>query len=168
MPRYAVGSGSSLVVRARSTLHDTKTEWNAVTGNVTADPATLATTGATATFDVDMTRFDAGDFLRNRKLRKDFDMDGNPRATFTLTGLREVAGDGGRFRATADGVLRWRGREVPLVVAGEGTLDGTRLAAKGRFELDIRKLGMSAPRFLMFKMEDEVTVEVTLAGTVAP
>ena len=156
------------MVTARSSVHDTRTVWSSVTGDVTADPATLAVTGATATFTVDMTKFDAGDFLKNRKLRKDFDMDGNPQATFTLTGLRDVVGDGGRFRATADGVLRWRGRDVPLVVAGEGTLDGTRLAATGRFELDIKRLGMAAPRFLMFKMEDDVTVEVTLVGTVRP
>jgi polyisoprenoid-binding protein YceI len=168
MPRYSVGAGSSLTVQARSTIHDTKTVWSSVSGDVTADPATLATTGATAVFDVDMTQFDAGDFLRNRKLRKDFDMDGNPRATFTLTGLREVVGEGGRFRAKADGVLAWRGREVPLVVNGEGTLDGSKLSATGTFELNIRKLGMSAPRFLMFKMEDEVTVHVKLAGTVKP
>ena len=168
MPRYAVGGGSSLMVRARSTLHDTKTVWSAVTGDVTADPATLGQSGAVATFHVDMTVFDAGDFLRNRKLRKDFEMDAHPKATFTLTGLRDVVGEGGRFRAKADGVLKWRGREVPLVVDGEGTLDGARLAATGKFELDIRKLGMSAPRFLMFKMEDEVTVEVKLAGTVTP
>lgn len=168
MPRYVVGAGSSLTVQARSTIHDTKTVWSAVTGDVTADPATLATTGATAVFDVDMTQFDAGDFLRNRKLRKDFDMDAHPRATFTLTGLREVVGEAGKFRAKADGVLSWRGREVTLVVNGEGTLDGARLAATGTFEIDIRKLGLSAPRFLMFKMEDEVTVSVKLAGTVKP
>jgi polyisoprenoid-binding protein YceI len=168
MPRYAVGAGSSLVVKARSSIHDTKTVWSSVSGDVTADAATLATDGATATFTVDMTRFDAGDFLRNRKLRKDFAMDAHPQATFTLTAVRDVVGEGGRFRATADGVLRWRGKEVPLTVAGEGTLDGQRLAATGRFEIDIKKLGMSAPRFLMFKMEDEVAVEVTLAGTVMP
>ncbi|KAB2892734.1 MAG: YceI family protein [Kofleriaceae bacterium] len=168
MPRYAVGAGSSLTVQARSTIHDTKTVWSSVKGDVNADPATLATTGATAVFEVDMTQFDAGDFLRNRKLRKDFDMDANPKATFTLTGLKDVVGDGGTFRAKAEGVLRWRGKEVPLVVDGEGTLDGAKLAATGKFELDIRKLGMSAPRFLMFKMEDEVTVMVKLAGTVAP
>ena len=30
----------------------------------------------------------------------------------------------------------------------------------------IKKLGLSAPRFFMFKMEDEVTVEVSLRGSV--
>jgi polyisoprenoid-binding protein YceI len=171
MPRYVVGAGSSLTVQARSMIHDTKTVWSAVSGDVTADPATLATTGAVATFDVDMTVFDAGDFLKNRKLKKDFEMDAHPKATFVLTGLRDVVGEaagGGRFRAKADGVLKWRGKEVPLVVDGEGTLDGSKLAATGTFELDIRKLGMSAPRFLMIKMDDEVTVKVKLAGTVQP
>lgn len=168
MPRYAVAAGSSLVVKARSSIHDTRTTWSKVTGEVTADPATLAATGATATFTVDMTAFDAGDFLKNRKLRKDFELEAHPQATFTLTGLRDVSGDGGTFRATADGVLRWRGREVTLTVAGEGTLDDHRLSAVGRFELDIKRLGLAAPRFLMFKVEDEVTVEVKLAGTVRP
>lgn len=168
MPRYAVGPGSKLVVKARSSIHDTSTVWNKVSGEVTADAATLASTGAVATFQVDMTAFDAGDFLKNRKLRKDFDLEQHPQATFTLTGLRDVAGDGGRFRATADGLLRWRGREVTLTVAGEGSLDGSRLSAVARFELDIKRLGLSAPRFLMFKVEDEVTVEVTLSGTVRP
>ena len=40
------------------------------------------------------------------------------------------------------------------------------LAATGTFDLDIRKLGMAAPRFLMFKMEDQVRVEVTLQGRI--
>jgi polyisoprenoid-binding protein YceI len=168
MARYVVAAGSSLVVKARSSIHDTKTVWSKVTGEVTADAATLATAGAVATFTVDMTAFDAGDFLKNRKLRKDFDLEKHPQATFTLTGLRDVVGEGGRFKATAEGVLRWRGREVTLTVAGEGTLDDSRLAAVGRFELDIKRLGLSAPRFLMFKVEDEVAVEVTLAGTVRP
>ena len=38
--------------------------------------------------------------------------------------------------------------------------------AKATFELDIRKLGLSAPRFLMIKMEDEVTASVTVTGAV--
>ncbi len=170
MPRYKVGAGSKLVVKARSTLHDTSTVWSAVTGDVAAEAVTLATTGATATFTVDMTQFDAGDWLRNRKLRKDFALDEHARATFELVRVRDVQvvdGGAGRFTANAEGTLRWRGREVPLVVAGEGTLDGGRLAATGRFELDIRTLGLAAPRFLMIKMEDIVMVEVTLVGVVA-
>lgn len=161
--RYLVQSGA-LTVKARSRVHDTTTTWNKVTGEVEADAETLATIGAKATFRVDMTAFDAGDFLKNRKLRKDFDLEGHPAATFELTAVRDVVRDGPSFSATAEGTLKWRGHEVGLVLAGQGKLDAVSLEAKATFELDIRKLGMTAPRFLMFKMEDEVTVEVRVGG----
>jgi hypothetical protein len=166
MPRYTVGPGSKLLVKARSSLHDTVTTWSVIRGDVDADPDTLAERGAVARFVVDMTQFDAGDWLKNRKLRKDFEMEAHPEATFELTGLDEVVVRGGELSATARGLLRWRGREVPLTIAGQGTLDGRGLAATGRFDLDIRQLGLAAPRFLMFKMADEVAVEVTLRGEV--
>jgi len=165
--RYRLGSGSKVQVKARSKIHDTVTVWEGVTGDAEATADTLATAGATARITVDMTRFDAGDRLKNRKLRSDFQMDAHPEATFELTGVKDVVRDGDRFTATAEGRLRWRGREVPLTVRGKGTLTDGALEATGAFDLDIRQLGMKAPRFLMFKMDDEVTVEVTLRGTPA-
>jgi polyisoprenoid-binding protein YceI len=162
--KYAVGTGSKLVVRARSSIHDTTTTWNAIQGEVEADPETLATSGASARLTVDMTAFDAGDWLKNRKIKKDFEMESHPQAVFELRAVKDVVKEGSTFKARAEGVVKWRGREVPLVIAGTGTLDGGTLAATGRFELDIKQLGLSAPRFLMFKMEDEVAVEVTLQG----
>jgi polyisoprenoid-binding protein YceI len=166
--KYAVGSGSKLLVKARSSIHDTTTTWSAVTGEVDADPETLATAGARARFTVDMTQFDAGDFLRNRKLRKDFDLEQHPQAVFELTAVKDVVRTGDEFTATGVGTLRWRGKALELTIAGKGTLDGRGLAATGRFELDIRDLGLSAPKFLMFKMADEVAVEVTLRGEARP
>jgi hypothetical protein len=91
-------------------------------------------------------------------------MDAHPEAVFELRAVRDVVRDGAEFTATAEGVVRWRGREAPLVIAGKGTLDARGLSASGTFALDIRQLGLSAPRFLMFKMEDEVEVKVTLRG----
>ena len=164
MTRYTIGAGSRLTVTARSRVHDTSTVWDAITGEVEAEPATLASAGANVRCAVDMTRFDAGDWLKNRKLRGDFELEKHPRAEFELTALDGVTGDGERFRATARGVLRWRGKEVPLTIAGEGTLTGDRLEATGTFTLDIRTLGLAAPRFLMIKMEDEVEVRVALRG----
>lgn len=161
--RYRVDAGK-LTVRARSRIHDTTTVWDKIAGDVEADPATLATAGATASFRVDMTSFDAGDWLRNRKLRKDFDLDGHPSATFELRAVRDVRRDGPTFTAKAEGVLAWRGKEVPLTLAGKGKLDASGLEATATFELDIRKLGLSAPRFLMIKMEDEVEIEITVRG----
>jgi len=168
--RYRVTSGS-LTVQARSKIHDTTTVWNKVTGEITADPSTLAEVGpagTTARFEVDMTAFDAGDFLKNRKLRKDFDLGGHPRASFALTALQGVVRAGSTFTATALGTLEWRGKRVELTLAGRGTLDDMHVEATASFELDIRWLGLSAPRFLIFKVEDEVTVAVAIRGTVAP
>lgn len=165
--RYRVTDGS-VTVQARSSLHDTTTVWSKVSGEVDADPATLATAGARAELAVDMTAFDAGDFLKNRKLRKDFELERHPRATFTLRALRDVVGAGAQFTATAEGVLGWRGREVPLTLTGRGALDAAAVDATATFELDIRTLGLAAPRFLMFKVEDEVRVSVRLRAVAAP
>lgn len=167
MPRYTVGAGSKLQVKARSNIHDTVTTWTVVRGEVDADPDTLSTAGAKARFTVDMTQFDAGDWLKNRKLRKDFAMDDHPSAVFELTAIRDVVRAGSEFTATAEGVLRWRGKDVTLVIQGKGTVDSRGLAATGTFELDIKQLGLSAPKFLMFKMSDEVAIEVTLRGAAA-
>jgi polyisoprenoid-binding protein YceI len=161
--KYAVSAGK-LTVKARSSVHDTTTVWDKITGDVDADAAAIEQ--AQATFTVDMTKFDAGDFLKNRKLRKDFDMEAHPTATFQLTRVSDVVRDGAKFTAKAEGTLTWRGKQVVLVLTGQGTLDEKHVEAKGMFELDIRKLGLSAPRFFMFKMEDEVTVEVTVRGAV--
>ncbi len=165
--RYRITAGS-LTVRARSRVHDTTTVWSKITGEVVADADTLGTAGATARFDVDMTTFDAGDFLKNRKLRKDFDLAAHPTARFELRSLTGVVRDGPTFTASAAGVLAWRGRQVELVLAGQGKLDDVGLEASATFELDIRTLGLAAPRFLMFKVEDEVTVAVAIRGAVVP
>ncbi len=164
MPQYKVETGrSELQIRARSSIHDTNAKWTKIAGDVEADAATLAETGATAKFQVDMTAFDAGDWLKNRKLKKDMDVDRYPTATFELTELRDVnKQDDGSFVATAIGTLAWRGRSVTLEIAGKGNIDGNGVDATGTFDLDIRDLGMKPPKILMFKVEPEVTVEVTL------
>jgi polyisoprenoid-binding protein YceI len=159
--KYRV-AGGTLTVKARSSVHDTVTTWDSIAGDIDADPEALA--NAKAAFSVDMTKFDAGDWLKNRKLRKDFDMDAHPRATFTLTKVTDVVRDGAKFTAAAEGTLAWRGKDVVLSVTGEGTLDDASVSATGSFVLDIRRLGLSAPRFLMIKMSDEVEVSVTFRG----
>jgi polyisoprenoid-binding protein YceI len=161
--KYAISSGK-LTVKARSTVHDTTTVWDKITGDVEADPEAIE--NAKATFTVTMTSFDAGDWLKNRKIRKDFDMDGHPTATFILDRVSDVKRDGDKFTAKAEGRLEWRGKSVVLTLTGQGTLDRDRVEAKGSFELDIKKLGLSAPKFFVFKMEDEVTVEVSVRGAV--
>ncbi len=167
MTSYRIDAGS-LTVKAHSRLHDVKTTWTKLSGTAVADADTLATTGATATFDVDMTVFDAGDWLKNRKLRGDFQLEANPRATFELRAVRDVVRDGPTFTATAEGVIRWRGKEVVVTLAGQGKLDPVALEATATFVLDIRTLGLAAPKFLMIKMSDEVAVDVKLRGVAVP
>ena len=53
------------------------------------------------------------------------------------------------------------------MLAGRGTLDDMAVSAHATFDLDIRRLGLSAPRFLMFKVEDEVTIAADLRGVAA-
>jgi hypothetical protein len=53
---------------------------------------------------------------------------------------------------------------VDIVAKGTGTLDDSRIEAKATFDLDVTKLGIKAPRVLMFKMEDVVEVAVVLCG----
>ena len=159
--KYKVATGK-LTVKAHSSVHDTTTVWSKLDGDVDADPDAIE--AARALFRVDMTAFDAGDWLKNRKLRKDFAMEEHPTATFELQRVSDVQRDGTKFSAKADGVLRWRGKDVPLSLHGTGTLDATRVSARASFELDIRKLGLSAPKFFMFKMEDVVTVDVEISS----
>ncbi len=153
-----------LVVRARSAIHDTTTTWDKITGDVEADPAAIE--AASAKFSVDMTSFEAGDWLKNRKLRKDFALEDHPTATFELQTVSGVVRDGSKFEAKADGNMVWRGKTVPLTLSGKGSLDADRLVATASFELDITLFGLTAPKFFMFKVEDVVTVEVTLQGVV--
>lgn len=165
MPRYVIDSAASrVVVRARSSIHDTETRWTGVGGSIEAEPADLAA-GAAADVLVDMTRHDAGDFLRNRKLRKDLEVERYPQARFRLARLHDVADRGGGvFTARAEGSIAWHGREVAVSAAGEGSVAGDELRATARFELDVRAFGVSPPRFLMFKVEEIVSVEVSLAA----
>ncbi len=170
MPRYAIDRAASrVVVKARSNIHDTETSWSALSGTIDADAADLAGLPAAAEVTVDMTRYDAGDFLRNRKLRKDLSVDRYREARYRLTRLHDVVDrGGGRFAAAADGTVSWHGREVAVAAAGEGVFAGDELRATARFDLDVRSFGVDPPRFLMFKVENMVAVEVSLVARRLP
>lgn len=168
MAEYVVdGARSSMVVRARSAIHDVHTTWSRLRGRIRVDAAD-PTRGAEATITVDMRVFDAGDRLKNWKLRGDLDPDRWPEATFTLARLEGVRpGAGGRIEAAAVGTLRWRDREVPIKADGWGLIGPDRVEAAATFELDVRDLGVSPPKFFVFKMDSDVRVQVRLEAGVA-
>lgn len=168
MPTYTVDDKASrVVVKARSSVHDTNAVWNRVEGTITADPERLVAEGATATFNVDMTAYDAGDFLKNRKLKKDLDVDRYPRAVFALERLEGVTrDDNGAFRAKAIGTMSWHDHKVAITIDGTGTVTDDQIRASGSFDLDITTLGVQPPKILMFKVDKDVTVDVTFVARV--
>jgi polyisoprenoid-binding protein YceI len=163
MATYTIDSATStLVVSARSSVHDTDTRWKGITGSVEIDRANLAAT--TGTIEVDMTTADAGDWLKNRKLKKDINFDEHPRATFVVGGLEEIRDEGDTVRASVRGTLSWRGKSVEVVASGSGTIGDSELRASGSFELDVTTLGVKPPKVLMFKIEDVVGCKIELSA----
>jgi YceI-like domain len=165
MATFRIDSTSKVAVTARSSVHDTTTVFSKVSGAVTLDVDTLLGEGGATNVAVNMTVYDTGDWLKNRKLRSDYDMDKHPTASFELLAIKDVVRNGTQFSASAEGNVVWRGKKVAVTLRGKGEIGGGKLSATGSFPLDIRKLGLTAPKVLMFKVEDEVAVEVTLHGS---
>ena len=163
--RFKVQRGL-IEVKARSSIHDTDTKFSKVEGWIEFDPDAPAS--ARAEIAVDMRVFDAGDKLKNWKLKSDLEPDKHPTATFILARLEDAREPGaGRFEAAAVGQLRWRGRQPDVKVRGSASVDRRAIDAKASFELDVRELGVKPPGFLMFKVENVVTVHVTLFAVAA-
>ncbi len=155
---YRIGSGN-IVVTATSSLHDTTIRFGAVSGTVFFDPT--APTGATAQIKVDMRTFDAGDPMKNWKLKNDVRADEFPTATFTLERLDGVkTNDDGTLTAAARGVIGWRGKQTTVTVAGSAAVDKSGMRAQGTFLLDVTLLGMATPKVLMFRVDPVVRVAV--------
>lgn len=163
MPSYKIDSrASKLVVTAKSSVHDTDTEWRGITGTISVEPDKLASIAGGV--QVDMTTADAGDWLKNRKLRKDMNFAEHPLATMEIERLEDVEQDGVRVSATLHGTLHWRGKSVALVVTGKGTLDQRELRARGSFQIDVTTLGITPPKVLMIKVEDVVHCSVEVVA----
>ena len=160
---YRIASGR-MVVNARSTLHDTRSIWPALSGTIVVDPEAPGE-GAEAEVSVDMRQFDAGDRLRNWKLRSDLDPEHHPTATFRLARLDVTSA--APLKARAAGRLAWRGRDGELQASGEGTLSASEVTATASFDLDVRSLGVEPPKGFFLKVESVVRVEVTLSALAA-
>lgn len=166
MPSYTIDSkASKLVVTARSSVHNTDTEWRGITGTIDAELDALEK--ISADISVDMTTADAGDWLKNRKLRKDMDFDKHPVATMSIEKLEDVQQDGAKVSATLHGALSWRGKTISVVVTGTGTLDDKELRAQGNFDINVTELGITPPKVLMIKVEDVVSCKVDVLARVA-
>jgi hypothetical protein len=164
--RFAITRGEVKAV-ARSPVHDTVTRWPKVSGSVVVDPADPGE-GAALELAVDMTAFDAGDFLRNRKLRKDLELARHPEARFVLSALEDVRDAGGSLRARARGQLRWRGTAIEIIADGAGRFVADGFSATAGFDLDVTRLGVVPPGLFGLRVADVVAVEVSIEGRALP
>jgi polyisoprenoid-binding protein YceI len=164
LKRYTVDPARTrVVVHARSSVHDTDARWTKLGGLVTVDPDDPAA-GAEARIVVDMREFDAGDRMKNWKLKSDLEPDKYPEAVFTLSRLEDVrSGDAAaRFEAAAAGDITWRGRTASIRAVGGASITPDKIVAACKFELNVTHLGVKPPKVLMFKVDEVVLVEVTL------
>jgi polyisoprenoid-binding protein YceI len=159
--RYAIDSErSQITALATSNVHDTTCRLSRVSGWVEADSENLLR--ARAHIDVDMRVVDAGDFLKNAKLKKDLDLDRYPQASFDIDKSESTSRDGGTLMAVVRGTLRWRNREKVIQAKARGTLSPERLEATAEFSFDMRDFDLEPPRVLMFKIEPLIAVKVRL------
>jgi polyisoprenoid-binding protein YceI len=166
MPSYTIDSkASKLAVTARSSVHNTNIEWSGFSGTIDAELEALE--DIAADLSVDMTTADAGDWLKNRKLRKEMDFDKHPSATLKIEKLEKVQREGAKISATLHGALDWRGKQITVVVTGSGTLNDKELRAQGTFDINMTELGITPPKVLMIKVEDVVSCKVDIVARVA-
>lgn len=161
---YRITEGKVTVI-ARSPVHDTTVVWPRVTGALQF--AWDQPTATTLALELDMTAFDAGDRLKNHTLRSDYAVDAHPVAQFTLRTVTTSSSAPTRITGEAQGALTWQGRTAPLAISGHVAQVGNGLLLTGHSSLDIRTLGLRAPRILMLKVDDIVAIEVTLSATPA-
>ena len=164
LTRYLVDPAKSLVVvHARSSVHDTDARWTRLTGTISVDPADPGA-GAEARVVVDMRELDAGDRMKNWKLRGDLEPDKYPEAVFTLAKLEDVR-TSARVEAAALGSIAWRGRTAQVKATGSAQITAASILATCKFELNVTHLGVKPPKVLMFKVDEVVLVDVTLVAT---
>ena len=158
--RYRLQRGT-VTVTARTSVHDTTTRFSRLAGTIDFDADDPA--AARAELAIDMRAFDAGDGFKNWKLKDVIDADAHPTATFTLARFDEIReATAGRWTATALGQVRWRGHQPMVKVKGQASVDRRTIDARASFDLDLRELGMTPPRFLLVAVDDIVSVQVSL------
>jgi len=165
MPKYTIDSKTSkLVVTARSSVHNTDIDWVGITGTIDAESG--GDSGAmAASIDVDMSTADAGDWLKNRKMRKELQLDKHASAHFDLESVEDLSENGSAMQATLRGTLSWRGKSIAVTATGEGTLLPGSLVATAQFDIDMTQLGITPPKVLMLKIEDVVNCRIELRAT---
>jgi polyisoprenoid-binding protein YceI len=165
VPRYRIVPDASQVwIRARSTLHLSRTRTDGLEGHLDVElsegrldlDAPLA-----GRLSLDVERLSSGNRFEDRELHRRIDARRYPTIDGVLGGVEHV--DGRRYRVsgtvTFRGVTRSYKDEMDVHLLDDGAL---RLGGRSRF--DIRDFGMEPPRLLLVRVEPEVDVRVEIVA----
>jgi polyisoprenoid-binding protein YceI len=163
--RYRLVRGR-VEVTARTPVDDTKVQFGKLDGTIEVDPDRPDQARADLTLDLRVA--EAGDRAKSWRLQTDLDAERFPIATFTLARITAVhEPTAGQLTGTVIGQLDWAGHRPLITVRGSAAFDRRSLEVRGSFELDLRELGITPPRFLMFRVDDFVRAQVTLFAVAA-
>jgi hypothetical protein len=158
------GVRSSITVRAKSTLHDSKSS-GPVRGRVTGDPKALDTT-AGGTVEIPIDKFDFGNALQNAAIRSKLDAGKWPVARFHVTGAKVLST--APWRVTLLGKLDYRDRTTAMEVEATGRISETDLEARAEFPLNLPSIGVKPPSMLFLKVADDVMVSMVVVARRVP
>ncbi|MBT9557826.1 MAG: YceI family protein [Myxococcales bacterium] len=154
-------SRSAIHVKARSTLHDSKSV-GTLSGTVSGDPDALEAT-AGGVVDIPIADFDFGNRLQTSAVLGKLDVDKYPLARFRVDGVRVLSKS--PWRVQILGKLDYRNRQTPFEVEATGRFDERTLDARASFPLNLPSIGVKPPSLLFFKVADDVQVDLQIVAT---
>ncbi len=117
-----------------------------------------STTGGTVTVDLD--QLSSGGRVRDWNIRRHLDVKKWPRATFEVESVSVVSRE--PWAANLHGTLGFRDQRKRVSVTATGKRNETNLEVQAEFQLCLPEWGLKPPRFLVFKVDDMVSVHVHL------
>ena len=110
-----------------------------------------------------MANMSFGDRVRDWSLRRHLNTSQWPEARATIDSLSVI--ESSPWRVEVNLSLDYRGSTSRVVAHATGSVDDSGLVATARFTLSLPGIGIEPPRFLLLKVANQVTVEVSLYGS---
>lgn len=148
-----------------ATAHTVRGSARLVRGAIAFDPGGGRARGEVV---VDATSLETGNRKRDRDMhRKVLDSSEHPEIAFAAARLEGEIPASGTAEVVLHGTLRIHGGEHPVALPAGVHVEGDRLAASTRFTVPYVEWGMEDPSFFLFRVEDEVEVELELRGALS-
>lgn len=172
MDRFRIDGASRLLLAGRSTLHRIEGRADRLHGEVlaaVADGHILLDPPPRGWVEVDLSSLRSGNPLVDGEVQRRIDAAAYPSARFELDtvdgGLAAVEDGAQAFRIT--GRLLVRDTTLPVRATVTVRLDGEVLRVTGSDRIDVRRFGVTPPRFLGMRVDPvfTVTVEVVAVRT---